>query len=289
MKHELYLSVKKWNKYTWLTNATYAATTSGNYTVNTNLGCSAISNAISVTVYTDADGDGIADVCDSDDDNDGIPDAAECTQSNFFWSNPPTVSGNTATGTINGIGYTYTSSSPIEVTSTVFAHHEFPTSYGVPNVNPTIKNTQVTNNTLTFAAPMTNPVLVFASIGGNNSVPITFGSPIEILWSKNVVQNSPTQITGTEGYAIVRLNGTFSSINFNYLVAENWCNFAFGADFRICLDTDNDGITNERDLDSDNDGCSDNIERLGQAIGTSQMAVANCFCRQMLTKLYLLL
>lgn len=263
------------------TNATYAATSSGNYTVEiTNMGCSSISNAITVTVYTaDADGDGIADVCDSDDDNDGIPDAAECTQSNFYWSNPPTYSGNTATGTINGIAYTYTSSSPIEVTSTVFAHSQFPTSYNVPNVNPTIKNTQVTNNTLSFAAPMTNPVLVFASIGGLNSVPITFSSPIEILWSKDVTQNSATQITGKEGYAIIRLNGTFSSVSFNYLAAENWCNFAFGADFRICLDTDNDGITNERDLDSDNDGCSDNIERIGQTIGTSQAAVANCFCQ----------
>jgi hypothetical protein len=291
------------------TNSIYAATTSGNYTVEiTNLGCSSISNAITVNVYTaDADGDGIADVCDSDDDNDGIPDALECTQSNFYWSNPPTYSGNVATGTINGIAYTYTSSSPIEVTTNVFAHSQFPTSYAVPNVNPTIKNTQVTTNTLTFAQPMTNPVLVFASIGGINSVPITFSSPIDVLWSKDVTINSTTQITGKEGYAIIRLNGTYSSISFNYLAAENWCNFAFGADFRVCLDTDNDGITNERDIDSDNDGCADAIEATpgysigqttngslnggvnaqgipllagnGQTIGTSQSAVENCFCQ----------
>ncbi len=297
------------------TSSTYSATTAGNYTVEiTNLGCSSVSNAITVTVYTaDADNDGVADVCDSDDDNDGIPDAAECTQSNFFWSNPPVVNGTQATGTINGIVYKYTSSSPIEVTSSVYAHNVFPSSYGVPNVNPTIKNTQITNNTLTFDAPMTNPVLVFASIGnGTTSVPIRFSTPVQIVWSQNVVQNNPTQITGTEGYAIVRLNGTFSSINFDYLVAENWCNFAFGADFRVCLDTDNDGITNERDIDSDNDGCADAIEgnpgfslaqttngRLnggvnnlgipliagnGQGIGTSQAAVANCFCQPTVDK-----
>ncbi|MCF8284022.1 MAG: HYR domain-containing protein [Sphingobacteriales bacterium] len=291
------------------TAASYVATTAGNYSVTiTNLGCSGTSNPTTVTVLTaDADGDGISDACDLDDDNDGILDAVECNVSNFFWSNPPSVSGNVASGTINGIAYTYTSSSPIEVTSSVFAHHVFPASYAVPNVNPTIKNTQVTNNILNFASPMTNPVLVFSSIGGFNSVPITFSSPIEILWSTAVVQNSPTQITGTEGYAIIRLNGTFSSISFNYLQAENWCNFAFGADFTTCGDTDNDGILDFVDLDSDNDGCSDAVEsggafllsqtvnnRLtggvntqgipllagsGQTNGTSKNASANCSCQ----------
>lgn len=291
------------------TFSTYTATTAGDYTVLiTNLGCSGLSSPTTVVVYTtDTDGDGVADVCDLDDDNDGILDAAECNVSNFYWSNPPTVNGNNATGTINGIGYTYSSSSPIEVTASVFAHQVFPASYAVPNVNPTIKNTQITNNTLTFASPMKNPVLVFSSIGGFNSVPITFSSPIEILWSTAVVQNSPTQITGTEGYAIIRLNGTFSSISFNYLQAENWCNFAFGADFTTCGDTDNDGILDLVDLDSDNDGCSDAVEggagfllsqtsnnRLtggvnasgipllagaGQAIGTSKTSSASCSCQ----------
>ncbi len=300
---------KNGSNITGATSASYTATTAGNYTVEiTNLGCSGISSPTTVVVYTaDADGDGVADVCDLDDDNDGILDAAECNVSNFYWSNPPTVNGTTATGSINGIGYTYTSSSPIEVTASVFAHNVFPTSYAVPNVNPTIKNTQITNNTLTFASPMTNPVLVFASIGGFNSVPITFNSPIEILWSTAVVQNSPTQITGTEGYAIIRLNGTYSSISFNYLQAENWCNFAFGADFTSCGDTDNDGILDLVDLDSDNDGCSDAVEggsafllsqtlnnRLtggvntqgipllagaGQTIGTSKTSSANCSCQ----------
>jgi len=271
--------------------------------------CGSASCSFTVTVTAlDSDGDGIPDACDDDADNDGIPNAVECNKSNFFWSTPPTVSGNTATGTINGIGYTYTSSSPVTTTTNMFAHSVFPVSYGVPNANPTIQNIYVTNNTLSFASPMTNPVLVFASIGqGGLSVPISFGAPIQVVWSQNVVQNSSTQITGTEGYAIIRMMGTFSSISFNYLAAENYCNFAFGADFMTCGDTDGDGIPDYLDTDSDGDGCPDAIEgsmsfsmsqtsngRLiggvnsrgipllagnGQGLGTSQNYVANCFCQ----------
>ncbi|MFN0728958.1 immunoglobulin-like domain-containing protein [Polaribacter gochangensis] len=161
-----------------------------------------------------------------------------CTTSNFFWSNAPTVSGKTATGTINGIGYTYTSSVNVRTTSNMFAHSTFPASYNVPNANPTIQNIEPSTNTLTFSSPMTNPVLVFSSIGGGTtSVPINFSAPVDVLWSSHAgagssfVQNSPTQITGTEAYTIVRMNGTFSSISFDYLTYENYVNFAFGADF----------------------------------------------------------
>jgi ethanolamine utilization microcompartment shell protein EutS len=271
--------------------------------------CGTVICTFNVTVTgIDTDGDGIPDDCDNDADNDGIPNSAECNQSNFYWSSPPTVSGNTATGTINGIGYTYTSSSPVTTTTSMYAHSNFPASYNVPNSNPTIQNIYVTNNTLTFASPMKNPVLVFASIGqGGLSVPISFSAPIQVVWSQNVVLNSSTQITGTEGYAIIRLMGTFTSVSFNYLTAENWCNFAFGADFQTCGDTDADGIPDYLDTDSDNDGCLDAIEgsmnfslsqtqngRLvgavnsqgipviagaGQGIGTSKSYNANCSCQ----------
>lgn len=276
--------------------------------------CGTTNCSFTVTVTAvDTDGDGIPDACDEDADNDGIPNVLECNKSNFFWSNAPNISGNTATGTINGIGYTYTSSSTVRATADMYGNHNFPASYGVPNANPTIQNIEVTNNTLTFASPMTNPVLVFASIGqAGLSVPITFSAPVQIVWSLNVVQNSATQITGTEGYVIVRMMGTFSSISFNYLVAENYCNFAFGADFQSCADTDGDGIPDYLDTDSDGDGCPDAIEgsmgfslsqtingRLvgpvdsrgipilagnGQGIGTSQNYAANCFCQPGLDK-----
>ena len=209
---------------------------------------------------TDSDGDNVPNSCDLDDDNDGILDMNECVISNFFWSNAPSGAGNTSTGTINGVGYTYSSSSAVQYTGGIFSHGTFPASYNIPN-QTAIKNTQVTSNTLTFNEPMINPVLVFSSIGsGSVTVPINFSDPVEVLWSTAVVQNSSTQISGTEGYAIIRLNGIFSTISFDYLVAETYVNFAFGADFITFCDTDSDGVNDNLDLDSDNDGCPDVLE-----------------------------
>ncbi|WP_121461242.1 hypothetical protein [Chryseobacterium defluvii] len=225
-----------------------------------------VNSGTTIAKVTDTDGDGSTDDLDRDDDNDGIPDALECP-GQFYWTGPITFSAtdNTvATGTINGIGYTYTSTQPLQASASVYNYGVFPASYGVPNNNPTIRNIQATTNTLTFSSPMTDPILVFASIGsGAAYVPITFSNPIEIIWSSGgntLTVNSPTQITGHEGYVILRIPGVHSSISFNYTVAENWANFTFGATLPLPCDVDGDGIPNSLDLDSDNDGCLDAAE-----------------------------
>ncbi len=227
----------------------------------------------------DTDGDGITDDLDRDDDNDGIPDAVECP-GQFYWTGPITFSATdnkVATGTINGIGYTYTSSQPLSATAGVFNYGIFPSSYGVPNNNPTIRNTLATSNTLTFSSPMTDPVLVFSSIGSAGVfVPITFSNPIEIIWSSggtSLVVNSSTQITGQEGYVILRIPGNHTSISFNYTAAENYANFTFGATQPLPCDADGDGIPNDLDLDSDNDGCLDALEG-DENVSSSQLVVA---------------
>ena len=53
-------------------------------------------------------------------------DTDECMISNFEWSGAPVVNGKTATGIINGIGYTYTTSINIETTSKIFAVSQYP-------------------------------------------------------------------------------------------------------------------------------------------------------------------
>lgn len=233
----------------------------------------------SAAKLTDTDGDGIMDDEDRDDDNDGIPDALECP-GQFFWTGPITfsaVDNKVATGTINGVNYTYTSSQPLSSTGNLFGYSNFPASYGVPNNNPTIRNIQVTTNTLTFSSPMTDPVLVFSSIGSSSiAVPIIFSNPIEVIWASGgntVTVNSPTQITGIEGYVILRIPGVYNSISFNYTVAENWANFTFGATLPLPCDYDGDGIPNHLDLDSDNDGCLDAVEG-DENVSSNQLVTA---------------
>jgi hypothetical protein len=256
--------------YLWSNGQTTNTATNltvGTYTVTVTDGLNRI-NTGTVTINTqpgpDNDNDGVSDACDDDDDNDGILDIDECINSNFHWSSPPTkVDGSGRkifSGQINGINYEYSSSKQINTTPQIYAHSIFPSSYNVPN-QTSIQNIEPSSNTLTFDQPMTNPVLVFSSIGQRGiAVPITFSAPVEILWSKDVIQNSSTQITGREGYTIVRLNGTYSSISFDYLTYENYVNFAFGADFFTYCDTDSDGTADVFDTDSDNDGCPDAIE-----------------------------
>src|SRR5690606_34897175 len=188
------------------------------------------------------------------------------------WSSPVTASGNTATGTIDGIGYTYTSDQTVNTSPAIFdSYNVFPTSAGSSDIfsfprtaHSVIRNIAVTSNTIEFDEPVTDPVLVFSSIGGPaGAVPVVFGQPIEVLWmdhrsggSWSVSQDSPTQITGHEGYAIVRMPGTHSSISFDYTAAENYANFLFGiSKERNCnpdLDLDNDWI-----LDCDENGLNE--------------------------------
>ena len=104
----------------------------------------------------------------------------------------------------------------------------FPASFGIPN-QTSIRNDGATKNTLSFDEPVANLVLVFASMGHTGKkVSIQFTSNFTVLFSKNVVQDTPYKITGEEGYAIVRFKGILSNVSFN-LTEEAYCNVTFGA------------------------------------------------------------
>ncbi|MEG0926702.1 hypothetical protein [Chryseobacterium sp.] len=215
---------------------------------------------------TDSDGDGIIDADDLDVDNDGIPDTIECPN-RFYWTGPVAISGNNASGNINGVSYIFTSDLPILSTPSVFGYSMFPASYGVPNNNPTIRNDFATHNVLTFGQPMLNPIFVFASLGNTGvAVPVVFDRPVEIVWSGfsaggSFTVNSPTQFTGREAYVIVKVPGIHTAVSFDYTIAENgYINFTFGGEQLQSCDFDGDGIQNRFDLDSDNDGCLDAVE-----------------------------
>lgn len=208
----------------------------------------------------DTDDDGVCDTDDLDDDNDGILDRNECQISDFHWSSAQVVNNKTATGTINGIGYTYTSSIDIQTTPSIYQYENFPVEYNVPNTQG-IKNQFISENTIEFETPLENPTLLFSSIGGTTTVPIKFSNPMEVLFQDGpLTVVSSTEISGKETDLIVRINGTHKSISFNYLADENYVNFTFGADFLTHCDTDSDGIPDYLDFDSDNDACPDAVE-----------------------------
>ncbi len=226
------------------------------------LAAMSVSIAPAAAVPVDSDGDGVADSIDIDDDNDGVIDAEEAPAATFAYATWDSVSGTTGTGTIGGTSFTYTSSVSIQTTTNLYAANLFPAQFDVPNVNPTIRNDFASTNTVTFSAPVLNPMVVFSSIGNPGTpVPVQFDRAVDVLWSQDVTVDSPTQITGREGYLVVRMVGELSSFSFDYLANEIYVNFAFGAEQgQAPWDTDADGIPDGLDLDSDGDGIPDTVE-----------------------------
>lgn len=174
---------------------------------------------------------------------------APAAPQNFAWATYPNginPSANTVSGTIGDVPFTYTltrsNETPINLNSSGdFANHGlFPVAFGVPN-RTSIRNDVASVNKLTFDSPMSNPVLAFSSIGNPNSpVSIEFPEPVEILWSTGWgngpdvrvdvgTRSAATRVTGWEGNLVVRLNGSVSEFQFNYLSNETYVNFAFGA------------------------------------------------------------
>ncbi|MCC6437540.1 MAG: hypothetical protein IT196_21095 [Acidimicrobiales bacterium] len=211
-------------------------------------------------IQVDADSDGVDDSLDIDDDGDGVLDSTE-RDTTFEWMYLNTPSGTQATGTINSVPFTYDSTTTILSSPSMYNVGTFPAQYAVASRNPTIRNDIASTNTITFTAPISNPVLAFSSIGNPMTpVGIQFDRTAEILWSQAVTVNSPTNFTGAEGFAVVRLPGTMSQFQFDYTANETYVNFVFGAQFETDRDSDSDGISDRLDIDSDNDGITDNVE-----------------------------
>jgi hypothetical protein len=225
------------------------------------------------TTGPDRDNDGVVDSCDA------CPDSNSLATWNWIaWNGP--ISGNTATGLVGGVSVTYTSDRALNTTPTVFEHEVYfapLTDFRIPNSGPVLKNTDVSNNTLTFGRPIADPLLVFSSIGNVGvTVPIEFNADVEILWSSNVTQPNPRVIIGTEGFAIIRVSGVRESLTFRYTVAEDYANFVFGFGGNAEVDYDGNGAPDLCQLDLRNNvGCSDG-GREGFTSTTTYPDIAAC-------------
>ena len=166
--------------------------------------------------------------------------------SGFQWMTINSVTSSTA----SGIGQ---NSITVNITQTgggmfqhdgMYAATNFPAEYGVPLIGTTqIANTQAGIFTATFSSPVTDALVAFASVGqggtpvqvqvrDENGDPKPF-TPIwesggETTYQNPVGATQYTQFTGEEGFNIIRIDGTMSSVTFNYTVSENYCTICFG-------------------------------------------------------------
>lgn len=256
--------------------------------------------SVSLTIFNDFDNDGVIDVTDLDDDNDGILDTVENPNNmSILWvtnGTPDTDEQNTI-DKLNGYGYTVTvvddnvgdDSNNYSVT---FVHEEVFSDDAHDNVS----NMTTTGSGIITSEPALHDEILGASSGGNgsstsvniidNSHPITFGLPTGPYDIGNAPYYSNGLTTGTElgqdpvtgdGSIVIwnkgdamelgtapgkraivphaSGNGGFNEAGENLLInAILWS---------AALDTDNDGLPDTLDGDSDDDGCNDANEAYG--------------------------
>ena len=220
----------------------------------------------------DHDNDGIGDLCDLDDDNDGIPDVEEgCRQ----------ATGSTAINISGGASQTSIINSGED--GVIIDVFRVDNSFNI-NLNGSSLTRRPSNPVsvdINFSAQATSPGLtaMFAdgSFYGAGGIPhiwtIAQSNPetplirliihahgqIELFGSKT--QNGllePMVLTGGLSYNISSWNVGINSIEVGqYFDGGTFLIGAVSGFVSDCLDSDGDGITNDLDLDSDNDGIFD--------------------------------
>lgn len=245
----------------------------------------------------DFDGDGVPDMQDVDDDNDGILDRSEgfvCEELTCetlpdyeavtwlsFDQNTNTAIGAvvingstidvTYTGDVRGLtdAGVLTNKSQYCMTSSETNASTMFTSYSGVDVL----------HTFTFSQPIMNPVFQIYSMGSGNTVDpsnngsLEFdfqdGASLSVLTSNNYLSViNDTKLIGGEGHGAVLINASGTQISYISNKYENSSRItlllpkSITSFFTACegRDTDEDGVMDHFDLDSDGDGCSDSFE-----------------------------
>ncbi|MHA7102324.1 RHS repeat domain-containing protein [Roseivirga pacifica] len=268
--------------------------TTGNINYTSTYAHYALNDAIKVCL--DSDSDGVRNLIDIDDDNDGVPDLTECNEARVL--DMGSFDGLTATVGTGVVGYASLPGTNTNVKLTLVSNgisgsitakasgasfnDRDPSGDGsaIQIGGMSITNAQESYVQFEFEVPVYNLSFVIADIdGGNNSGPEvtkvegslngSIYTPIASVSSSGPI---PTQ-TGTEfsgsgasssnamliEYAepvdklVIRVTGA----NASYVSLTQTL---FNLNYTVCPDTDGDGTTNELDLDSDDDGCSDAYE-----------------------------
>ena len=115
----------------------------------------------------------------------------------------------------------------------------FPVEYNIPTAGtPQLQNDQAGIFRAVFSKPVVNPLVAFASVGGVVSVPVQVSRPFTPIWSDSTYGSTTyqnpanatqyNQFTGTEGFNIIRIDGTMTEVTFNYTVGEYYSTICFG-------------------------------------------------------------
>ena len=211
----------------------------------------------------DTDGDGVLNTIDIDDDNDGVLDATElaCTQpvtskTGLIITKPATINytfnGNTISNLIDGVdANVYVASAPTgTLNNSPWLNFEFP----VPIALSYLEIGHYSGQTL-FATTSTYKIqgstdnTTWTDVSGtltyNNIATSTSGG---LSTNNSNIANFPSNTTAYKYYRIFGVAATSGG---------GWATEIYFKQNNCTWDIDNDGITNDLDLDSDGDGCSD--------------------------------
>jgi CshA-type fibril repeat protein len=223
-----------------------------------------------LNVCLDTDNDGVADVLDIDDDNDGILDSTEqivCLGTGVNLSSL-TFSGTAVTSkTANTITSSNTNA---WISSYSTENYELPISFKFKR--PTVGNTAMLGLLPVYGTqtPTTYATNSYKFYFTSTTVQVPFGTSYNVSQTASAEDEYSVDISST-GYITMKINGiqkaAFQGVNSSYKLAVSGLTTTVFTDIRLsnpsnplvttCTDTDNDGIPNYLDLDSDGDGCPD--------------------------------
>ncbi|MCO5945297.1 gliding motility-associated C-terminal domain-containing protein [Mucilaginibacter sp. RT5R15] len=163
---------------------------------------------------------------------------ANCNDIN--WASWGSFTGASATGTINDangslVNVTMTSNFDFGSTPGIYNYSKFST-YPSPIPDAQVPETTWSKGaggttTMCFSKTVTNPVLLIASLGSSAGISskLDFSLPYVVLFDGgNMVYNSSTSLTGTEGYAIIMFPGDFTCVTINSTTEEFYTNITWG-------------------------------------------------------------
>jgi hypothetical protein len=226
---------------------------------------------LALPVCSDIDGDGVSDSIDIDDDNDGIVDALEspaCFYTASEMATPNAVTSQISTTESISNLYDNNAATTFAFTATTGVNALNKSIFEIVPPSPIAANAIVLNlNTATSPLAALNATTTLRAEGWNGTSWISLAT---YTASPAIVNNVQTfAFTNTTVYSKYRLfeSGTTGvAIAANAIqevklgIPANYVASAHQKPINCTVDTDNDGIPNHQDLDSDGDGCPDALE-----------------------------